>query len=301
MKTKKILTLFSICLLLYFPTKAATFTIQLGVAGGFTFTPSSIPNVILGDNINWVWVTGSHTSQSVTLPPGAAVWNNPMTSAASNFTYTPAVIGTYTYKCMPHNGLGMNGSFVVSMPLSLQLLNFDVKKISNENSDIELEWRTATECDNCSFIIEKSYDAVKFFEIFREKSLNLISQNKIYHYTDNEAKTSDKVIYYRLKEEDSFGRIYTLDSKKFSDYSSGSKELTISPNPTSNGLVNIKSSVFPIDRITICDLYGNQVFNVDFDQIDSEIILNIEELPKEIYILTVTTGSDQIIKRLVIE
>ncbi len=292
------------CILIFFfitaNVQGATFTIQLGVAGGLTFTPNSIPSVLLGDNISWVWVTGSHTSQSVTVPAGATTWANPMTSAASNFTYTPVVVGTYTYKCMPHGGLGMTGSFVVSMPLALQLLNFDMKQNSNESTDVVLEWNTAAECDNCSFIIEKSYDGVNFFEVAKEKSKTLISKSKMYNYVDNKVKLTDKIIYYRLKEEDSFGQIYILASKTF--YSITSNEMRISPNPAIGSFITIKSMSFPIDRITICDLYGNIVFNTSYSGLmDALIQLDITEFRKEMYIITITAADIQTISRLVIE
>jgi plastocyanin len=81
----------------------------------FSFTPSSLPAVNLGDTIRWVWINGSHTTTSTvaTIPPGAAAWNSPITSAVPSFEYVPAVTGTYNYWCIPHQAMGMTGSFVV--------------------------------------------------------------------------------------------------------------------------------------------------------------------------------------------
>lgn len=82
----------------------------------FSFSPSSLPLVILGDTIRWVWISGSHTTTSTTIPPGAAIWNSPITSAVPSFEYIPTVAGTHNYKCTPHAAGGMIASFVVSMP-----------------------------------------------------------------------------------------------------------------------------------------------------------------------------------------
>jgi plastocyanin len=84
----------------------------------FSFTPSSLPNVHLGDTIRWVWINGSHTTTTTApnIPPGATIWSSPITSAVPSFEYIPAVTGTYNYWCIPHQGMGMVGSFVVSLP-----------------------------------------------------------------------------------------------------------------------------------------------------------------------------------------
>ncbi len=92
---------------------SATHTIQVGVANGITFTPSSITTVEVGDVISFVWVSGSHTTTSVSVPSGAATWNQAMSSAGT-FDYTVTVAGTYTYQCNPHGGSGMTGSFATT-------------------------------------------------------------------------------------------------------------------------------------------------------------------------------------------
>ena len=77
------------------------------------FLPVELPNVKLGDTIQWNWVNGSHTTTSVTIPSGAASWDSPISSAVTSFQYVPAVTGAYLYKCTPHVAMGMVGSFIV--------------------------------------------------------------------------------------------------------------------------------------------------------------------------------------------
>lgn len=89
---------------------AVTHTIQVA---SFSFTPSSIPNVALGDVIRWEWVDGFHTTTSGVIPAGAAPWDEFIYSGSTFFEYTPTVAGVYNYVCTPHVGLGMIGSFTV--------------------------------------------------------------------------------------------------------------------------------------------------------------------------------------------
>jgi plastocyanin len=86
----------------------------------FSFSPATLPDVRLGDTIQWNWVSGSHTTTSTSVPSGAATWDHAITSASTSFKYVPAVAGAYTYKCTPHFSMGMVGAFTVSPGLGIQ-------------------------------------------------------------------------------------------------------------------------------------------------------------------------------------
>jgi plastocyanin len=81
----------------------------------FTFSPSNLPNVIVGDTIRWVWISGTHTTTSTTIPAGAASWDHPITSSNTFYEYPVTIAGTYNYKCTPHEGMGMVGSFTATV------------------------------------------------------------------------------------------------------------------------------------------------------------------------------------------
>jgi plastocyanin len=85
----------------------------------FVFTPSSLPNVFVGDTIRWIWVNGSHTTTSTTIPAGAATWNSPISFSAQVYEYKVTIPGTYNYRCTPHFSSGMIGSFTAANPPSL--------------------------------------------------------------------------------------------------------------------------------------------------------------------------------------
>jgi len=76
-----------------------------------SFTPSSFTAVV-GDTVEWEWVAGGHTTTSLTIPGGAASWNNPMNNSNTTFKYKVTVAGTYNYWCAIHQSM-MEASFTV--------------------------------------------------------------------------------------------------------------------------------------------------------------------------------------------
>ena len=93
-------------------TKATVHQVQVS---NFQFTPSSL-NVTVGDTIKWVWVNGSHTTTSTTIPGGAASWDQPLSSSSTTFSYPVTVAGTFNYQCTPHAAMGMTATFTASNP-----------------------------------------------------------------------------------------------------------------------------------------------------------------------------------------
>ncbi|MEI6576485.1 MAG: dockerin type I domain-containing protein [Bacteroidota bacterium] len=114
-KIKCISLLFTLLGLLNFSNNVIAVTHIIQVAN-FSFTPSNINNVQLGDIIRWEWVGGIHTTTSSSIPAGAATWDQIISSGISFYEYTPTVTGVYSYVCTPHIGLGMIGSFTVLNP-----------------------------------------------------------------------------------------------------------------------------------------------------------------------------------------
>jgi plastocyanin len=86
----------------------------------FVFVPSQLTNVRIGDTVRWIWVSGTHTTTSTSIPNGAAAWDHPITSSSLSFDYIPSVPGTYDYHCSIHFAMGMTGSFTVTNPTGIQ-------------------------------------------------------------------------------------------------------------------------------------------------------------------------------------
>jgi hypothetical protein len=81
----------------------------------FSFTPSNLPNVLVGDTIKWQWISGMHhTTTSTTIPAGAPVWDAPLNGTTQTFFYIVSVPGNYNYVCTPH-APGMAGQFTANI------------------------------------------------------------------------------------------------------------------------------------------------------------------------------------------
>jgi plastocyanin len=91
---------------------AATITIMAGPNNTNTFSPANV-TANVGDTIKWVWVSGTHTTTSTTIPATAPSWNSPLSASSNSFSYKVTVPGTYNYKCVPHGGT-MLGTITVS-------------------------------------------------------------------------------------------------------------------------------------------------------------------------------------------
>jgi plastocyanin len=114
MKKIDIVSLMVIIVLLFAGNGELRASIYVINTQDYTFSPSSISTVMTGDTLRWVWVNGSHTTTSVSIPSGAASWDHPINSTSTSFDYVPTMVGTYNYHCSIHFAMGMTGSFTVS-------------------------------------------------------------------------------------------------------------------------------------------------------------------------------------------
>ncbi len=88
-------------------------TIHVVQVSNFQFNPNAL-NVNVEDTIRWTWVNGTHTTTSGIVPNGAASWNSPISSSSTTFDYKVTVAGSYSYLCVPHEGMNMIATFTAS-------------------------------------------------------------------------------------------------------------------------------------------------------------------------------------------
>lgn len=86
---------------------AATHTVdQVGIS----FAPNDL-TIEVGDTVEWVWSSGSHTVTSGVSGSGDAgdLFHSPLTAATPLFSFTFTETGDVPYHCVPHAGAGMIG------------------------------------------------------------------------------------------------------------------------------------------------------------------------------------------------
>ena len=115
---KNLLILISGSMLSLLSINSADATVHIITSGGTGTSNSFLPqttNAVVGDTITWIWLSGVHTTQSTTIPAGAASWSYMnLTGSNTTFSYLPTVVGTYNYDCHASTPHGMNGVIIVT-------------------------------------------------------------------------------------------------------------------------------------------------------------------------------------------
>src|SRR5664279_3266741 len=148
----------------------------------FQFSPATL-NVTVGDVIHFVWVSGTHTTTSVSVPPGANSWNSPIDVSNHTFDVSVTTAGTYSYQCNFHAFLGMTATFTASGALPVNLSAFS---IITKNNSPQLSWSTATEINADHFSIRGSFDGKNFKEVGTLPANGTSSLAKQYSFTDDQ-------------------------------------------------------------------------------------------------------------------
>jgi plastocyanin len=205
---------------------AKKFTIKVS---NFQFSPSTV-NAKVGDTIIWVWVNGTHTTSSISVPTNAKTWNDSITVNHKRFKYILKVAGTYTFHCRVHPTL-MKGTLNVSKaPLATDLTSFDLDDAS-ENAT--LNWNTTSSQNVSYFSIQRSIDGNNFTEIAKVKP----DFSNQYKFNDNNAASS-KYVYYQIQMVDTKGNSQLSEIRMFTQKAGANKLITnIGPNPASNHLM----------------------------------------------------------------
>lgn len=138
----------------------------------YSFIPANL-NVQVGDTIRWVWVNGTHTTTSTTIPSGAVAWDAPITSSNPVYEYRVSVAGVYNYLCTPHSSTQI-GSFTATAPPPPTLsvnpanqnvtsaagsTNFTVTSNSNWTASSSAGWCTVTSSGSGNGTIVANYQA----------------------------------------------------------------------------------------------------------------------------------------------
>jgi plastocyanin len=82
------------------------------------FTPNNF-TVTVGDTILWMWVNGTHTTSSTTIPVGAPAWNEVIDQSNTSYMYIVTTAGSYNYQCNYHVSMGMVGQFTAEQASGL--------------------------------------------------------------------------------------------------------------------------------------------------------------------------------------
>jgi len=174
--------------------------------------------------------------------------------------------------------------------LPIELRNFNANCDRNER---KLEWETITETNNRYFYIEGSENGEDFFNI--EKLEGAGNSAHINYYQWNLNDDSEKIKFFRLKQEDVDGRISYSDI--ISIHCNTEINISVYPNPANENLFISANGEINLDRIEIYDLMGRMVMQKKYSENDTHIFeLNILDLPNAYYTIGIIDKNNALIK-----
>ncbi len=195
----------------------------------FQFAPASL-NVKVGDVIHWVWVSGFHTTTSLSVPAGAASWFGSLTTSGDFFDYTVTATGSYSYQCDNHPLL-MQGTFTAT---AVTPVTFSAFNITAADGKASLHWTTLTELNADHFSVRKSLDGSDFKEIAQIPAAGNSSIQKDYSFVDDKISSSIRYVYYALAIVDKDGKTQLSPIKIYKNKTAKAKLIiSLSPNPIS--------------------------------------------------------------------
>lgn len=185
-----------------------------------------------------------------------------------------------------------------TVQLPIELVTFTA---ALKNSQVELNWATASELNNDYFTIERTTNLEEFEKVVTVSGKGTIKTKSEYTAVD-EAPLAGKS-YYRLKQTDFDGRVSFSEVKEiFNDMPT---QVFLYPNPITQGAVTFElrgGKPFEQLPVTIRDITGRSVYNSAFDLDGNGFIkahIELSQMPAGIYIFVIDTPLGQK-KKLVI-
>ena len=236
-----------------FQSKATVWTVNVS---NFQFSPQTL-NVVVGDQIHWVNISGFHSTTSQMVPAGAAPWSSgpPLTT----FDYTVTKAGNYTYFCTVHGFAVMNGSFTATGVLPVILSSFN---IATQDKKPLIIWSTATESNINYFSIRKSINGIEYKEIGNVRAIGNSTIARQYSFIDDHPGETN-YLYYNLAIVDNDGKTQLFPIKLYKNNNSVPKLITsLSPNPiTGSGTLVLQFNADKpgIMQVKVMDMQGKVV------------------------------------------
>lgn len=185
----------------------------------------------------------------------------------------------------------------ISDPLPVSLLYF--KGFAGESGEVVLKWGTGSELNNDFFTIERSYNASNWEVIGIERGHGIASEEHNYSYTDDIKRVG--TLFYRLSQTDFDGTrkdLQTITVK--SDLENN--HVLLYPNPGKGQFTLLFTQKREESGLSIemFDTTGGQV-EVDYTLSDDKVTFQLDNKPRGMYMLKVSSGGKGEIFKLMLE
>lgn len=201
--------------------------------------------------------------------------------------------GTYTY-IVSSNICGMHYDTAiinVIAPVPVKLISFEATK---QKTNTLLRWETATEENNDYFEVQRSSDGLTFLTVARKKGTGNSLKKSTYSFTDENASTNGKTLYYRLKQVDFSGAVVFSEIREVIFEKVNRIGVLAFPNPFSDDLhiTGIETTSDNV-KIQLIDLQGRTLISDTYVLDSGQVPLSIKGsnlLENGLYLIYVITA-----------
>lgn len=252
-------------------------------------------------NVNSLPVDTLHynANNSFTSAPQIGTGNYVMyNGTGSNVTITNLTQGTtYYYAVVEYNGWYTTANYQTTGYLTSSATTLPVEIISfnaaKQNEQVLLHWNTASEINNKSFSIERSYDALTWETIGIVKGAGTTTKNANYQFPDITPLASNaqlpSSIYYRLKQTDYDGKESYSKTVSVDWNNLPVTRFDIAPNPFSESLrISVNSTEATNVTVHLQNLIGEKYVTQYTQPENGKHEINLDDLgnlPGGVYIL----------------
>ncbi|NME70309.1 T9SS type A sorting domain-containing protein [Flammeovirga aprica] len=191
------------------------------------------------------------------------------------------------------------GAVDESTDLPVELISFDAYA---EESQVRLEWATASEDNNKEFELQRSIDGENWSSLKVIDGAGNSNVRLDYEFIDK-APVLNQVSYYRLVQIDFDGTTTVFDPVQV--YMEGEEvaDVTVYPNPVQDGKVNVLLKSWKGDvEINLYTALGYKVLSDKWSYGDSQVKqLQLHKLPRGVYVLKLKSGKTVRSTRLIVE
>lgn len=178
-----------------------------------------------------------------------------------------------------------------SNPLPIELMSFDAEVCQNE---VCLEWITGTEIDNDFFEIERSINGKEWDSLGKIEGAGNSTDLRAYNFVDDVPVKG--ISYYRLKQTDfdgaySYSNIERIEWTLLMDFG-------FYPNPVKNQLIITGENVV-MYNLRLHQIDGKMIPVIPINQGLNQLKINLENLPKGIYFVTLEYQGSSHTERLI--
>lgn len=183
-------------------------------------------------------------------------------------------------------------------PLPVELLEFQGLY---QSGAIKLSWITASELNNDYFEVQRSNDGINFYPLGIVEGGGDSKQKLNYNFIDYSPIIESQ--YYRLLQVDYDGGFEYLTVIFVEASNLTNIDISIYPNPSSNGNVNIQNLGFIVEgntHIKIINSFGALVYSETTDAFQHKSIPGLSNLSSGIYTVIINNNGRVIHKRVVL-